>query len=296
MKNSLVTKNPQKRGFSLLELSIVLTIVGILLYATVAVGMTQIEVAKVKATQDKLEKIGNAITIYYKSYGYLPCPADGQTAITVGTFGTEQPTIIGTRNTAINTSGASNVKCSTAAANGLFWSPGTYPAVYVGVVPVRSLNLSDELSFDSWGNRITYIVSRNCVAGGNWSTTLISANQYACNDGATAAANGNSVGITNYTANTAAYMTISHGKNSLGAWSKAGTKKLGTATCNAGEQTNANFSSSACTASNGNTSAVTTYYDSQFNDGTAAPAGVPVYYDDIVRWKSAQQIHYDANH
>jgi len=274
MNKELVTQNRRKRGFSLLELTIVLTIVGILLYATVAVGLTQIEIAKVKATQDKLDKINNAITLFLKTNGYLPCPA--------ATNG----------NGTVSETGGS----TTCAATGILRDAGSN--VWIGVLPSRALNLSDDYMYDSWGNRITYVVSKYCVASTNWNTAYPSTNTHACAQTGPPpiGTNGNTITIRDTGGtpwpNLVAYVAISHGKNGYGAWNRAGTKVTGTATVTdyVLEKTNGNLTTAG--AATCTTACSTSYNDATFNDGTILPA----YFDDIVRWRTALQLNYDANH
>src|SRR6478735_1969862 len=75
------------KGFTLIELSIVLVVVGIMLYMGLSVGSIQLEAAKVKQTKDKLDKIEKAVQLYYETNGRLPCPANGTLAVTDASFG-----------------------------------------------------------------------------------------------------------------------------------------------------------------------------------------------------------------
>jgi len=285
MNSPAAATKPRNSGFTLLELSIVLTIVGILLYGTLSVGLAQIDIGKVKSTQDKLDKINNAITVYYKVNGYLPCPANGAdtAAGNPTTYGLSQ---------------ISGATCTTGTS--LLRDSGT--TVYVGTLPSRSLNLPDDYMLDSWGDRITYGITKSCISASNWN--YITAGATSGTKFCAATAGGTELGaITindgNGTAwpNKATYIVISHGKNGIGAWIKSGstTRKTGTS-CSTAEEYNANMTTTGCGTSNGATAANTTYYDAQYNDGTKVVAGVPVYYDDLVRWRASAQIDYDANH
>jgi prepilin-type N-terminal cleavage/methylation domain-containing protein len=197
---------PTTRGFSLIELSVVVLIIGILIYMTLAAGREQLEIARIKQTQYKLQKIQTALAVYLKTFGYLPCPADGTAAINSATFGAQS------RNSA-NSMADSVLTDSSCSANLVDF----VPVVYIGVVPVTTLGMSPESMFDGWGNRITYIVSIPCIDPDNW----VSSSRFKCVD----TSGGNQIDgdyITlsgtngqSWPAN-AAYMTISYGLHCSG--------------------------------------------------------------------------------
>lgn len=269
MHKLLATKKTSKRGFSLIELSVVITIVGILLYTTLSVGSAQITVSKIKQTNDKLDKIANALAIFYKTNNYLPCPASGSTLITDNTFGT---------------SGGSGASTTCANAN------GNNSNVYTGVVPVRDLNLPDEFMFDGWNSRISYSISAYCVSKAQWNT----ANVYKCTtDGAaTGADDGAAINIAGRNGitwpNHAAYVIISHGNNIVASYNRAGVRiTTGASTASPKELANGSMNSSAADTYGA------TYYDMAINDGANAGNN---FFDDIVRWSTAPQVDYNANH
>lgn len=287
MKKLLVTKNLRRAGFSLLELSIVITIAGIMLYSIIAVGLSQIEAGKITATKDKLDKINIALTLFYKTNGYLPCPAPPAAAASSSTFGTQSRS-----GSAVNTSSANGAACN---ATGILASTGTYPSVYMGVVPTRTISLPDDYMYDSWGNRITYTVSRYCVSAPNYgsSTAYPPTPTHTCYDGTTTTTNGNSITVrdlSNNTIATAAYAVISHGKNGVGAFNRVGTKTARSGADSTPEESNANLNTS--TGAILATGSINTYvYDVPFNDGV----GATNFFDDLIRWRTASQVNYDAN-
>ena len=275
---------PQIKGFSLLELSVVLLILGILIYMTLGVTTAQLEKVKIQATQDKLTKIQNALTIFYQINNRLPCPADGEAALTAATFGKEQPS-------ATVTDGIyNNVTCSPSS-TGLI-SDAT-PTVYIGVVPTRSLGLSDETMMDGWGDRITYVVSKNCIDPDNWNTVNI----YKCTDSTgLATANGAKItmnGVAQVWPTPAAFIVISHGKDRYGAYPRgggSGSQILGpsTITYYPAEKFNGNLSPTGAAVLTGYNS----YYDLPINDGDIATS----YFDDLTLWNTPGEVDYNANH
>ncbi|MED5596069.1 type II secretion system protein [Janthinobacterium sp. P210006] len=66
---------PRQRGFSLIEIAIVLVIVGLMIGGLVTPLTVQLEQRKVAETQKALDEAKEALTGYALRYGYLPCPA-----------------------------------------------------------------------------------------------------------------------------------------------------------------------------------------------------------------------------
>lgn len=299
-----------KYGFTMLELSVTLMLSGMMLAAMMSVGTAKNEIQKIQITRERMDRIQEAITMFYISNRYLPCPASGTASLNSSTFGREQPTVS-------NHAGANNslqltsaVKCN----NVIYSYTGALglgmPDLYIGVVPTRSLNLPDMYMFDGWGNRITYSVSSYCIARLNWSTWADTTyyNKYKCSSNGLLTGLLTALNLTDGSKITirdasSAWMTgspyvvytiISHGKNGIGSWNRVGTRVAGSASTTTAEKANANLNSStgAALASN-STSITSTYYDLPYNDEATAGAN---YFDDIIRWKTAQQIDYAASH
>lgn len=219
-------------GFSLLELSIVLLIFGLMI-GGIAAALTQ-DARRSKQTnlKMKIDAIEQALGAFVKKNNALPCPADGTYLLTSTYFGQEGGTI-------------GDGTCSTGAAydgNGNRVSDPTPPTANFslgntvgGVVPVRSLGLPDEYAFDPWGGRFTYAVDKRMTATGAFTTysSIDSTGSITVNDNA-----GNSR-LTN-----AITVIISHGENGHGAFQLSGTRKNSGST-NANEQTNCHCTSGA---------------------------------------------------
>lgn len=124
-------------GFSLLELSIFLIIVGFILATALQFGSSKEGFARIKHTQDKLRIINEAMISFVKLNGRLPCPAVGSLALNNAALGDED--CAGTLIAA------------------------TTPDIHAGIVPVNALNISREFMFDGWDNRITYVVDSQFV-------------------------------------------------------------------------------------------------------------------------------------
>lgn len=128
------------KGFSLVELAIVITIIGVTIGSGLTVLSEYSKVSKIKQTKTRIQEIMEAIDDYADEYGYLPCPADstatfGSAALGVGTFTTA---------------------CDTETLNGGGASP-----LLMGAVPTANLNLYPSMALDGWGRRLTYIIREN---------------------------------------------------------------------------------------------------------------------------------------
>lgn len=132
----------KQRGFSLIELSIVILILGLLLGGLMQPLSTQMDVSRTKDTEKKLTDIQDALYGFAATRGRLPCPA------TVASLGDEAPVAPAT---------------------------GACTAPYDGFVPGRLLGLGplDANGFvtDAWGNPIRYAVTQR-ISGANNSLTL----------------------------------------------------------------------------------------------------------------------------
>lgn len=117
----------QSGGFTLVEMAIVLTIVGVLLAGLLPTLSSQIEQQRRSETLKHMDEIKQALLGFAISSGRLPCPADGTI-----------PTLPGVAN------GAGQEKSSCAVgANG-------------GVLPWVTLGVGET---DAWGRRYTYRVT-----------------------------------------------------------------------------------------------------------------------------------------
>ncbi len=177
------------RGFTLVELAMVLMIVGLLLGGLIVPLSAQMEQRRATETQKTLEEIKEALTGYAVINGQLPCPADPAT-----------PT---------GSAGAGIANC----------------AFTSGVLPWATLGT---IEMDGWGNRFTYRVDANYTdaVGTTFNCAPVvtpSQSSFAlCTTGSftvlSAAAGGTNVAIQ------VPAIVISHGKNSAGAYTQSGSQ------------------------------------------------------------------------
>lgn len=130
----------RQSGFSLVELSIVILVMGLLLGGLMMPLSVQRENARVRDGLDQLETVQAAVEGFALLNGYLPCPA-------------------------------------TPASGGLAETAGTACTVQHGFVPATTLNLNgqrndDNLLLDPWGSPLRYSVDDSDVDGdGAWDFT-----------------------------------------------------------------------------------------------------------------------------
>ncbi|MEQ1519278.1 MAG: prepilin-type N-terminal cleavage/methylation domain-containing protein [Usitatibacteraceae bacterium] len=128
-----------QRGFSLVEIAVVLVIISVLAAIVVVPIATQVEQRRSEETQKQLETIKEALMGFAIASGRLPCPA------TAASNGTEAFAALGT---------PANGSCQQFV--------GFLPAVSLGLSPVDS----NGFAVDGWGlqqNRIRYAVSSRGV-------------------------------------------------------------------------------------------------------------------------------------
>ena len=128
-------------GFTLVELSIVILIMGLILGGLALPLSTQLENGRIKETTEQIQEIGVALEGFAIMNGQLPCPAT--------------PSSNGFSDTA---------------GGGCTVQHGFIPASTLGLVGPRN---GDNLLLDAWANPLRYSVTNSDVDGdGNWDFTF----------------------------------------------------------------------------------------------------------------------------
>lgn len=171
-------------GFTLIELSIVLLLIGLM----AGVGITFLsesgQQACTERTKDQLKRIQEHVQAYVAANGRLPRPALMLLGSSNSEFGQEVDTLP---------------------------NPDLIDAsdVLIGTLPHATLGLPLELAADCWGNKFTYAVTKSLTSSDSGSGYIPSAGGISINAGTRASPDNL---LTN-----GAYVVISHGADKKGA-------------------------------------------------------------------------------
>ena len=142
----LARAGARARGFSLVEMALVLLIVGLLAAVFLPATNTFLDNNRRKETRAKLEALEQAMVRFVMVNRRLPCPADGA---------------LGTGNAQSGVEQRPAQECT---------------AMGSGVVPWRSLGLSADAATDAWNSLITYRVwAKTDTGNGSGITTSLAA-------------------------------------------------------------------------------------------------------------------------
>lgn len=147
-------------GFTLVELSVVLVVISLLVAGGLAASVSMVNRSAYIDTRTQLQQIEQSLQDYYTVNGRLPCVASLTEATSSSSFGVEI--------------GATGTTCAGGAAES---TPGHYRVdsgggvmVRVGMLPVRTLGLSDSVAADKFGSRIVYAVTEKLTDAGQFGT------------------------------------------------------------------------------------------------------------------------------
>ncbi|NDF11507.1 MAG: type II secretion system protein [Proteobacteria bacterium] len=224
MKNILPArhrKTKSQHGFSIMELTVVLTIIALIAGSALAVGASRVEQQKIQTTQERIEFIISAIETFVVKFGYLPCPADASLNNNDPDFGVERVPGVGGSGEGTQ---ANQGNCHRAN----YKDPATN--VVAGLVPVRTLLISPGLAMDGWGRRISYVVDENLTWRGGPGI-----GGYADDTQGEIEIHG--AGGTVVTTE-GAFLVMSYGTNGHGAWKAKGVDRLDKGITDADEKEN----------------------------------------------------------
>lgn len=209
-------KNKKIHGFAMLEVFIALLVVTVIVSTATLSGITINNYEKRKTTRTRMQYIQKALNQYLVTYGRLPCPAD--------------PT---------SQTSASETLISSVCSSSLSFNSGN---TYYGAVPTDTLNISREYLQDGWSNKILYVVPRDLTYSNSSIRTAIyykssTTGLYEINGVSSGSASYTTTNFANYIimyynngvsdiqiSNRNIYALLSHGENSLGAYTIAGTR------------------------------------------------------------------------
>jgi prepilin-type N-terminal cleavage/methylation domain-containing protein len=193
---TLVGRNARAAaGFSLIEITIVLIIIGVLFAVILPPLAARVAASRLEATRVKEDQIKSALIAFVSRNNRLPCPAIETLPPTDANYGREAATPGTCTGTTVLTTGAVR-----------------------GVVPWLALGLNDDIALDGYFQRYTYVVTT--------SQTNLNANTVSGMTGNIAMHSASPVAVANQTNvnNLAVIVLISHGTNTAGAFTQSGTR------------------------------------------------------------------------
>jgi prepilin-type N-terminal cleavage/methylation domain-containing protein len=247
-----------RRGFTLIELSIVLLVLSLIAGGLLTALTQNTRIRKEKELQAKLSAIESGLIRFRRQYNRLPCPADATLKITDNKFGIE----------------ASNSGSCDGNPSANFNDSSNTSA---GVVPVRAIGVPDDYMFDPWGGRFTYAVDIRMTAPSafmNYNVADTTIGSIKVLDGADVAVTERAIAV-----------VVSHGANGHGAYQVSGQRKSAGST-NAHELLNCHCNEMAISADFTNEFVI--------QPPGVASANSTNSFDDVVRYWLRSQI-YSAN-
>src|SRR5690242_20690488 len=139
------TDNRSQAGFSLVMMSVILTVAALIFVSVLPGGDTGGDNQKIISNTKKLERVEEAMRSFMAKNGRLPCPADGQYAFNDVNFGVEAAT------PGTCTGGTPAAPLGPDVGTGY---------VVGGVIPTKSLYLPEEYAIDEFGHRFAYVVDK----------------------------------------------------------------------------------------------------------------------------------------
>lgn len=197
----MIKQAGQALGFTLIEMAIVLVVIGLVISGGIVAVGPAIESSKISETNQRLDRVEQALILHVIRYGCLPCPA--ATISVTSTAADAGQALAG----AAYLSGCDSDACD----------------LTQGAVPWRNLDLSEADVTDGFGMRLSYSLATGLQQSASMERTLPSS--YPTGDLQVTTTAAAPTDITT----TAAYVLISHGPNrSFGYFAGTGSQVTGT--------------------------------------------------------------------
>ena len=231
----------------------------ILMMGVASIVSTSMKKAKKNETQEKMQIIYNSMGKFLLRNQRLPCPARLNLAESSAGYGSDESITNGDCNN------SSRIFSSNFGGN-----------IFVGAVPTTTLGLSSDMAKDEFGNKITYIISKNA-------TIATTATIFPTNNSGFGAKfyNNQTLSVFEYSNRTitgqAIFALISHGNNQNCAYPANGVSPNSSCLIN----------NEAINSSN--------KYNANFTDKNIIYSSTNPNFDDIVLFKTKNQIATDFN-
>lgn len=275
------------RGFTLIEMAVVLVILSMAAAGGLAVVTRSTDVEKMRLTRERMDKILRATELYAQKWYAVTCPASP----------TQLPTDAGFSRSMGYVGAGPAPTCITA--TGLARSASNN--VFMGAVPTGTLGLPPEYMLDGWGRKFAFVVDQDMIngqgtflidkeffRGNNSDILLVDASGNAVVKDATNSPSGApSAGD----ARNPVVVLISHGKNGFGAYPYKGTAQVVDSRVTANRtMENDNAHVSADSVAFDTVFRALTYKET--DTGSAATAQM---FDDIVMWRTQTDLKNATN-
>lgn len=202
MRRAPYLHQSKQQGFSLIQMSAIVAVAAILMVAMLPGGDAGSDNEKIKLTKQRMQAIESAMQSFMAGNLRRPCPASLSATTESSNFGIEQITG-GTCTSLIGTT------------------------EYVGMVPVKALNLPDEYAFDGYGRRLEYRVDqRATVAGSAELTDTVSSCYDMQTQGQKGAIEILDAATDTVGSDTVMWALLSHGKDKYGSYAAQGGSAL----------------------------------------------------------------------
>lgn len=156
----------RSKGFTLLEMTIVLIIVSLIMVAIIEVYDRYHQMIKIKKTVEHIQEASLRISSHFPIMLRYPCPAEPTRSISDPDYGVEQCDFSAIPTGSCSAEGICVVSGSRDADG-----DGTLDDIVIGAVPVTTMrdmqginSFTNETSLDGFGNKLTYAVSKNLVS------------------------------------------------------------------------------------------------------------------------------------
>lgn len=266
-----------RRAFTLIELSIVVLVLGLLSAAVFRYSANVSNTKNYAALNDTLDTIETALQNYSNSNTRLPCPSDIAVAENSATFGVEMGT---SGDGTCGTPTFINSGTDPDNADAPLYDVTTVNQVVAGAVPTKTLKLDDKYAYDPWGRKILFVVDKRATGSGAFTTYTITNTVV----GAVVVKKAPVDTLANAITYKGIYALASHGPNGHGGYVRnpsATSVPFNGGSTNTSEQKNCHCSSSA----------VATAFDRIFVQNTLTPSTTLTnVFDDVVRFKTRLQM------